>query len=144
VQDAQVVIHPGLPGVRQEIVAKVPSLALRDVGRGRGAQNGAAIKDVTMVVMAALAAAAAQSDSVPPEVRALLQLNAGLVAGKLGAEAQKQIAAAIPGEIGKKISNIAADPGKLTKDPGKALGDVLGGKSNDSPPAGRSGAPTRR
>jgi len=144
IQDAEVVIRPGLPGMREEIVTKVPSLALRNLGSGRGSQNGAAIKDVAMVVMAALAAGAAKSDSVPPEVRALLQLNAGLVAGKLGAEVQKQIAAAIPGEIGKKISNIAADPGALTKDPGKAIGDVLGGKSNDSPPAGRSGAPTRR
>src|SRR5438045_8594079 len=47
VQDAQVVIHPGLPGVRQEINGAVPSIALKNVGSGRGSKNGAAITDVT-------------------------------------------------------------------------------------------------
>jgi len=145
VQDAQVVIHPGLPGVQQEINVAVPSLAMKNVGSGRGSQNGAAIKDVAMVVITALAAKAAESGSLPPQLKALLALNVGQVAGKLGAEAQKQIAAAIPGELGNRLSKVAADPAALAKDPGKSLqgevSGILGGKKDDAP-AGRA-APKR-
>jgi uncharacterized protein involved in outer membrane biogenesis len=148
IENAQVVIHPGLPGVRQEITVPVPSIALKNVGSGRGSQNGAAIKDVAMVVMTALAGAAAQSGSLPPELKAVLQLNVAQVAGKLGAEAQKQIAAAIPGELGNKLGKLAADPEALAKDPTKALpgdvGGILGGKSAQPPAAGRASPPTKR
>lgn len=137
-QDAQVVIHPGLPGVRQEIVVPVPSIALKNVGGGRGSQNGAAIKDVAMLVVAALAGSAAESGALPAELKALLQLDVGQVAGKLGAEAQKQIAAAIPGELGSRLSKVAGDPGALAKDPTKVLqgdfGGILGGKSKEPAP----------
>lgn len=152
-QDAQVVIHPGLPGVQQEITVPVPSITLKNVGSGRGSQNGAAIKDVAMLVMAALAGSAAQSGALPAELKAILQLNAGQVAGKLGAEAQKQIAAAIPGELGSRLSKMAGDPQGLAKDPGKALqgelGGILGGKTKDAapaaqPPAAGRANPTKR
>src|SRR6266436_2794485 len=109
-QDAQVVIHPGLPGVRQEIVVPVPSITLKNVGSG--------------------------------------SLNGGQVAGKLGAEAQRQIAAAIPGELGNRLSKVAGDPQTLAKDPSKALqgelGGILGGKAKDAAPAGRTGTPSKR
>ena len=148
VRDAVVVIHPGLPGVRQEITVPVPSIALKNVGSGRGSQNGAAIKDVAMVVIAALAGSAAESGSLPPELKAILQLNVGQVAGKLGAEAQKQIAAAIPGELGNRLGKVAGDPEALAKDPTKALqgevGDVLGGKTTQPPAAGRASPPPKR
>jgi uncharacterized protein involved in outer membrane biogenesis len=130
-QDAQVVIHPGLPGVRQEITVPVPSITLKNVGSGRGSQNGAAIKDVAMVVITALAGRAAQSGSLPPELKAALQLNVGQVAGALGAEAQS-----------------------LAKDPSKALqgevSGILGGKTKEPAPAtqppaaGRAGTPPKR
>src|SRR6267378_3467529 len=125
IQDAQVVIHPGLPGVRQEIVVPVPSITLKNVGSGRGSQTG----------------------SLPPELKAILQLNVGQVAGKLGAEARKQIAAAIPGELGNRLSKVAGDPEALAKDPSKVLqgelGGMLGGKKDAAPaaqpaPAGRT------
>src|SRR3989442_2559901 len=144
-QDAVVVIHPGLPGVRQEIAVPVPSIALKNVGSGRGSQNGAAIKDVVMAVVTALAGSAAQSGSLPPELKAVLQLNVGQVAGKLGAEAQKQIAAAIPGELGKRLGKVAGDPQALAKDPTKVLqgevGGILGGKTKDPAPATQPPAP---
>jgi hypothetical protein len=148
VEDAQVVIHPGLPGVQQEITVPVPSITLKDVGSGHGSQNGAAIKDVAMVVIAALAGHAAQSGAIPAQLRGLLQLNVGQVAGKLGAEAQKQIAAAIPGELGNRLSKVAADPEALAKDPSKALqgevSGVLGGKAPQAPTAGRAGSQPKR
>jgi uncharacterized protein involved in outer membrane biogenesis len=149
VQDAQVIIRPGLPGLAKEITVSVPSLVLKDVGRGRGSQNGAAIKDVTMVVVTALAARAAESNSVPAQLKAILHLNVGQVAGQLGAEVQKHLAAVVPGALGKQLSNI--DPSKLAKDPGNALqsevGGILGGKKNDSAQpaaAGRTSTPPKR
>jgi hypothetical protein len=147
VQDAQVIIHPGLPGLRQEITVSVPTLVLKDVGKGRGAKNGAAIKDVAMVVVSALAAHAAESGSVPAELKAILHLNVGQVAQKLGADVQKEIAAAVPGQLGKQLSHVASDPNKLVKDPGSVLqgevGGILGGKKNDATqPAASGRAPT--
>ena len=137
-RDAQVVIHPGLPGLREEINVLVPSIALKNVGSGSGSQNGAAIKDIAMVVIAALAKSAAESGDLPPEVKGILQLNAG------------QIAAAIPGELGNSLSKVASDPQGLAKDPGKELegeaSGILGGKKDSAQqaPAGRSGAPAKR
>jgi hypothetical protein len=148
IENAQVVIHPGLPGVRQEITVPVPSITLKNVGSGRGSQNGAAIKDVAMVVITALAGRAAESGSLPAELRAVLQLSVAQVSGKLGPEVQKQIAAAIPGELGNRLSKLAGNPETLAKDPTKALqGDVsgiLGGKAAQPPAAGRAGTPTKR
>jgi hypothetical protein len=147
IKDAKVFIHPGLPGVSQEIAVSVPSIVLKNIGSGRGSENGAAIKDVAMMVISALAAKAAESGSLPIQLKAILQLNAGQVAGKLGAEAQKQIATALPGELGKKLSTI--DTQSVVKDPGKALegelGGILGGKKDATQPgsAGRAGPPKR-
>ena len=99
-----------------------------------------------MVVVTALAARAAESNSVPPQLKAILHLNVGQVAGQLGAEVQKHLATVVPGQLGKQLSTM--DPNKLVKDPGSALegevGGILGGKKNDSgQPAtsGRSGTP---
>jgi hypothetical protein len=82
-------------------------------------------------------------------LKAILQLNAGQVAGKLGAEAQKQIAAAIPGEFGNRLSKVAGDPQALAKDPSKVLqgevGGLLGGKKDPAqPPAAGRANPTKR
>lgn len=147
-QDAQVVIHPGLPGVQKEIVVPVPSIALKNVGSGRGSENGAAIKDVAMVVIAALAGAAAESGALPAELKSLLHVNVSQVAGRLGAEAQKQIAAAVPGELGQRLSKAAGDPAALSKDPGKVLqgevGGFLGGKKDAPPPASGRAVPPKR
>jgi len=120
-EDAQVVIRPGLPGVAQEIVVPVPSLTLRNVGQGQGAKNGAAIKEVAMQVIAALAGSAAQSGALPAPLKALLNVDVAAVAGKLGAEARKQIAAALPGEAGATLSKAVQDPAALAKDPVQAL-----------------------
>ena len=146
VRDAQVIIRPGLPGMAQEMTVSVPSIALKNVGSGSGSQNGAAIKDVASVVLAALAGSAAKSASVPAALTAILHLNVGQVAGKLGADAQKQIAAAIPGGL-SNISKVAANPQGLITGPAKSLeGEVSGifGGKTPPPAAGRAGTPTKR
>jgi len=55
IEDATVVLHPGLPGLSQEIKVNVPTLEMHDVGTGEGNKNGAAIKDVAMLVITSLA-----------------------------------------------------------------------------------------
>ncbi|MCA1825633.1 MAG: hypothetical protein ABR567_13895 [Myxococcales bacterium] len=96
VKDAQVIIRPGLPGVQDEIDVAVPELAMKDVGRGAGAKNGAAIKDVAMQVMTALAEKAAQSDKLPVQLKALLHLNSASIVSKLGTDAIKNAADQVP------------------------------------------------
>jgi len=141
--DAHVIVRPGLPGVAEEIDVKIPLLHMKDVGRGKGANNGAAIKDVVMQVIAALAGKAAQSDALPAQLKALLHLNVGQVIGQLDALAQKQIRAALPGELGSAVSDIAKSPGTALKEPGKALEGLRGlaggsdKKASAKEPAGR-------
>ena len=142
INNAQVVMRPGFPGLPQEITIPVPSVVLKNVGTGDGNQNGAAVKDVVMQVIAALAASAGNSSLLPPELKefqALLNGDVSQVVGKLGAEAQKQVLAAVPGEAGKLLSNLVADPAALTKDPGKAIGGLInqaaGGTTLPSNPA---------
>lgn len=130
---ARVLIRPGLPGVGQEIPVEVPSLTLKNIGRGRGAENGAAMKDVAMHVISALAAAAAQSNQVPPQIRALLGLNASQVVSALGAEAQKRLSEALPGAAGKAASGALKDPAAAAKDPGAVLKELGGANPPASP-----------
>lgn len=141
-QDAHVIIRPGLPGVAKEIDVPVPSLSMKDIGRGKGAANGAAMKDVAMQIIAALAGKAAQSDLLPPQLKALLHLNVGQVMGQLGAFAQKQISEAIPGQLGSAVSDVAKDPGSIAKDPAgalKGLGGIAGGKAQGAAPSDQAG-----
>jgi len=129
VNDAQVVIRPGLPGMSNEITVPVASISLKNVGTGDGSQNGAAIKDVAMQVITALAGSASGSGSIPNELKGLLNANLGQVISKFGADAQQRIAAAIPGDVGKALSQAVKDPQTLLKDPSKALQGLLGGNN---------------
>jgi len=64
IEDAQVVLRPGLPGLSQEMKINVPSLELHDVGSGEGNQNGAAIKDVAVLVISSLAQKAGDMSNI--------------------------------------------------------------------------------
>jgi len=117
IQDAQVVIHPSLPGVRQEITVSVPSMNLKNVGSGRGSQNGAAIKDVAMLVITALAGSAAESSSLPPEVKTILRLS-------VGKDPMKVLQGEVGGILGGKMTDLAP--------------------STQPPSAGRASSPKKR
>lgn len=138
VQDAEVIVRPGLPGLPAEMTVPVPSIVMKDVGTGDGAQNGAAIKDVAMQVITALAGSASSSGGLPAQLKGLLNANLGQVVAQFGAQAQQRIAAAIPGELGQTLSQAVKDPQALLKDPGKALqglGGMIGNnKSGGSTP----------
>jgi hypothetical protein len=144
VDDAQVILRPGLPGIPQEIAVPIPALTMKDVGKGKGANNGAAIKEVTMEIISAMAASAANSDKVPPELKALMHLNAGQVAAMLGGEAAKQIAGALPNEVGSQLSKIVANPQAAAKDPGAALKQGLGGLIGGSQQKPQGRAPPKK
>src|SRR5260370_33819641 len=77
IQEAQVVIHPGLPGVREEIAVPVPSISLKSIGSGGGSQNGPALKDVALQGIAALARSAAEAGSLPAQLKSILHVNLG-------------------------------------------------------------------
>jgi hypothetical protein len=132
VKNAQVVIRPNLPGLSNEITVPVASLTMKNVGTGEGAQNGAAVKDVVMQVITALAGNASGSGGLPAQLKELMNANIGQTMSQLGAEAQKRIAAAVPGELGQTLAAAAKDPQAMLKDPNKALSNMesmLGNKT---------------
>jgi hypothetical protein len=134
VSDASVVVRPNVPGMDKQITVPVPTITLKNIGTDGSAQNGAAIKDVAMQVMTAMVAKAADSDKMPPQVKALLNLNVEQLGQQLGAQVTEQIGK-LTGDLGKKLGE---DPNKVLQDPGKALQDGLGGllKKDDKKASG--------
>jgi uncharacterized protein involved in outer membrane biogenesis len=130
IKDATVVIRPGLdiPGLAKELTVTVPTVSMKNIGNAEGTQNGAAMRDVAQQVITVLAANASNSNMLPEQLRGLLSLDVNQVmaevSSRLGAEASKRIAGAVPGELGAQLSKIAADPNALLKNPNQAV-DVL-------------------
>lgn len=120
VNDAQVVLRPGIPGLAKEINVPVPSFNLKEIGSGEGNKNGVAIKQVVMLVVTSLAQKASQSDLLPGDVKQLLSLNVDQVKEQVQAEVNKQL-----GKITQQLGN--ALPPEAGKDAGKALEKGLGG-----------------
>jgi uncharacterized protein involved in outer membrane biogenesis len=125
IEGAQVVLRPGIPGLQQEFTITVPKLTMKDVGRGKGAKNGAAIKEVAMTIGSALAAEAAKSDQLPPEVRALLSGNAEQIAGAVLKD--------VSGYLPKDVQGVVGNP-----DLQKGLEGLLGGSQQKQQPQGRA------
>jgi hypothetical protein len=110
INDARVVLRPGIPGLGTEVTIPIPSFTVKDVGTGEGNQNGAAIKEVVLLVVTRLVDQAADSGSLPEGVKALLELDA------------KAIGQQIRGEIDKQIENVRQD---VTKEVEKGIGNLL-------------------
>jgi hypothetical protein len=120
---ASIDIRPGIPGVVKQIKIEVPGVELENIGSGDGAQNGAAIKDVVMKVIAALTQKAAESDKLPPEVRQLLSLDLGKITSQIGSQVQKT------------IQNVTTNPaaiGNAGKDLEQGLKGLIPQKPKDS------------
>jgi uncharacterized protein involved in outer membrane biogenesis len=120
VNDAKVVLRPGIPGLAQEINVTIPSFHLQDIGRGEGNQNGAAIKEVVMLVVTTLAQKASESEGVPPDVKLLLSMNADQVKARLAGELKKDLGK-VTKDLGKNL------PPEANKAIEKGIGDLLGG-----------------
>jgi hypothetical protein len=154
VTGAEVVFRPdpsvlsAIPGldvskldIKSEYNLQIPPLELNNIGTADGAQNGAAIKDVATLLVTQLAAKAAESDQIPPELRGLLSGNVSdminVAKAKIGEEVNKQVGKItadlkekIGGELGGQVGEILNDPNKLKQDPGKAIQEGLGGLIN--------------
>lgn len=134
VSDAQVIFHPGLPGLAQSITVPIPDIALKNVGTGEGNQNGAEVKRVVMEVITAMADKAADSDKIPEELRALLKLDVNQIASQIGGEFNKQIEK-VGAEVGQKVDQ---EVQKVQQEAGKALekglGDLLKKPDEDKKP----------
>jgi uncharacterized protein involved in outer membrane biogenesis len=117
VREATVLLRPGLPGLAQEMNITLPTIALENVGSGEGAENGVALKEVVMQVGTAMAAKAAESDSIPEELRALLALDMNQLAARLDAEFTRQfermtsdLRDRLPLDVGQAVEQALRDP----------------------------------
>ena len=121
IEDAQVVLHPGLPGLSQELKINVPSLEMHDVGSGEGNKNGAAIKDVAVLVISALAEKAADSSNIDA-------LKGQLTAAAKNAQAQAKAAVekSLQG-VQEKLKGTGLE--NVGKDVSSQLDKALGGSS---------------
>lgn len=120
INDARVVLRPGIPGLDNELTVPIPSLHLKDVGSGQGNANGVAIKQVIMLAVTELAQKATEVGDLPGEVRQLLSVNVAQVAKRVQDELGK-----LTKELGKAIPTEAAkDAGKAIE---KGLGNILKG-----------------
>lgn len=118
IANAQVVLRPGLPGLEQEIVVAVPSLTLENLGTGEGAENGAAIKDVVLQVVTALAEQSGKLGDLNQQLQTALELASR--------QAQKQLDAALgeaQRELEKNLKQIGTPDGKQLN-----LDNIIGGK----------------
>ena len=115
VNNTQLVIRPGLPLLKPEYQFVLPSVELKNVGVGEGAQNGAAIQDVLKQILVATMQRLRESDSIPAEIRPWL----ASAPGDLAAQARQEI---------DRRANELIDQGKL--DGQKKLEEGLGGILN--------------
>lgn len=103
VQDATVVLR-NIPGLAREVTVAVPTFVLHDVGAGEGSGEGATVREVVMQLVTALVGHASNSDALPPQFRALLKGDVGAIVAQFGANAQRQLLRAIPGDAGRTIA----------------------------------------
>ena len=131
VVEPSVVVRPGqinIPGIKlpEEITVAIPTITMRNIGTSDDAANGAAVKDVVMQVITTMAANAANSKQLPPELQNLMNVDVQQVVAGLTAEAQKRVAEALPGEAGRIVSAVIADPQALLRNPGQVVGAQVG------------------
>lgn len=114
ITDPTVLLRPGLPGLAEQISIPLQGITLENVGTGPGAENGAALQQVVMEVVMAMANQAAHSDKLPDQLKQLLALNPDEVVQKIG------------GEVGKQLGKVQQDLQKQLGAPAtQAIGDVL-------------------
>jgi uncharacterized protein involved in outer membrane biogenesis len=123
------------PMLPNAITVNIPSVTLKRVGNGEGAQNGAAIKDVIGATMSALAASAANSPQLKGfgNIDQLLKDQAQAAMAKVQKELGQQVTA-ITGQItGQMEKTLGPDAGKMIqgatggKDPAKMVDEGLKG-----------------
>jgi hypothetical protein len=120
--------------LKDEYTVDVPTVTLSDVGNGKGNQNGAAIKEVAMLLMTSLASKAADSSQVPPQLRQLLNLNVSQLGAQLQAKfntelgrVSSELTNKLPGSVGQAVQGVLKNPQGALQNPGESLEKGLGG-----------------
>jgi hypothetical protein len=137
ISGAQVIVRPGLPGISgPAITVPLGALEMKNIGNADGNQNGVAMRDVILSVMAAMVTSAGNSDLLPSELKDLMKLNVGKMAQDLGGDLQKQI-----GNVGNLGKNLTQGVGNITKNSAQNLGNAMhsiipGKKSNGTSSGG--------
>jgi hypothetical protein len=121
INNPQVVLRPGIPGLSNELSIPIPSFDLKDVGSGDGDKNGVAMREVFMQVITALVQKTTESNALPPEIKQLLSLNVAA----LQQELQQQLTTQL-GNLTKGGANL----GDVSKNVGGTIGKGLGGLLN--------------
>lgn len=119
VNSPSVELRPGLPGLAEQITIDIPTVTLKNIGTGEGAENGAALKDVAMQLITVMAAEAASSDKLSGQLQAMLKAKVGEVVAGLKGEAQQRIREALPGEAGVVVAGFIDDPEAAKAELGK-------------------------
>ncbi len=127
IEDATVILHPGLPGLSQELKVNVPSLEMHDVGSGEGNKNGAAIKDVAVLVITALAKKGGDMSNIDA-LKTQLSSAVKNVEDQARAQIDKQLQGVSDKLKGSGLENVGKD---ASKNISGALDKALGG-SGDS------------
>jgi uncharacterized protein involved in outer membrane biogenesis len=124
IEDAQVVLRPGLPGLSQELKLNVPSFEMHDVGSGEGNKNGAAIKDVAVLVISSLAEKAGDMSNIDA-------LKGQLTAAAKNAQVQARAAVEKSLQsVQEKLKGAGLD--NVGKDLNGSIDKALGGSSSDT------------
>jgi hypothetical protein len=135
VQDATVVLR-NIPGLAREVTVPVPTFVLHNVGSGEGSSpGGATVREVVMQLVTALVAHASNSDALPPEFRAILKGDVGAIVAQFGAEAQRQLLRAIPGDAGRAIAGMLLPKAPRRTPAGFLPGFLNGRGATTVPPA---------
>jgi hypothetical protein len=162
VRGATVIFRPdvgalsALPGgvadkIKAEYMLTIPDITMNQIGTAEGNQNGAAVKEVVTQLITELTSKAAQSNDLPPELRALLSGDLGNMLATLKAKgmaeararltkATDDLKAKLAGEVDPKLLDALKNPDAAkgaardaAKDAaGKAVGDFLGGLKKDA------------
>lgn len=110
INNATVVLRPGIPGLNTEMTIPIPTLHLTDIGTGDGNKNGVAIREVVMLTITALAKQASEAGNLPGDLKNLLSINAD------------QLKAQVTGMVDKQIKNVTDNASKAIE---KGIGDIL-------------------
>ncbi|MEM7808776.1 MAG: AsmA family protein [Planctomycetota bacterium] len=140
VTQARVVVLPKIADLDEEYSFTLPNVTLEQIGTADEAQNGAELGRVVGQVAMALASQAAESEDLPPELRAVLSgdLRGVLTdyGNQLGDRLQNEIANELCGDVGDAVGAILDGDTDKAKDAvrkglgdgiQKGLGDLLGG-----------------
>lgn len=129
VTGANVVVRPNIPGLPEKYDLTIPDIDLSQIGTADGSENGAAIKEVVMQLTTVMAQKAANSELLPPEVRAVLSGN---VEG-LAKEVVTQYAGKLAKDLTKDLPAGAAEALQgVLKDPKKGLDGAIGNLLNNN------------